>query len=405
MRRFFKAGLVGMSVLMLATGCSKKAETDTETGAASASDAAETTAEYVEGELKSLGEYKGLSVEIVEVPEITDADVEAQIQFNLAANPEEEVVTDRGAEDGDTVNIDFKGYKDGVAFDGGEAAGYDLVLGSGSFIEGFEEGLIGVKAGDEKELNLTFPEDYMSADLAGADVVFEVTVNEVKVQKDAELNDEFVKRVSDKSATVEEYRQEIREELEAIREMSIENYISNQIMAQLVETSDIVCGSDDLEAAFATQKANFESQIMSVGGDMETYLTWMGLTQEEYEEKLMIAAENAVKQEMIIDEIIAREGIEADDAAREKVAFMYDETVDSLTAVIGENMMDKMAAMQNALEFLCENAEVTVVETTAAADTAAAEAALDDTAADDAAEASADAAGTETDTAAEAEAE
>ena len=94
----------------------------------------------------------------------------------------------------------------------------------------------------------------------------------------------------------------------------------------------------------------------------------MGLTQEEYEEKLMIAAENAVKQEMIIDEIIAREGIEADDAAREKVAFMYDETVDSLTAVIGENMMDKMAAMQNALEFLCENAEVTVVETTAAAE-------------------------------------
>ena len=131
---------------------------------------------------------------------------------------------------------------------------------------------------------------------------------------------------------------------------------------------------------------------------METYLTWMGLTQEEYEEKLMIAAENAVKQEMIIDEIIAREGIEADDAAREKVAFMYDETVDSLTAVIGENMMDKMAAMQNALEFLCENAEVTVTKMTAAADTAAAEAALDETAADDAA-------GTETDTAAEAEAE
>ena len=253
MRRFFKAGLVGMSVLMLATGCSKKAETDTETGAASASDAAETTAEYVEGELKSLGEYKGLSVEIVEVPEITDADVEAQIQFNLAANPEEEVVTDRGAEDGDTVNIDFKGYKDGVAFDGGEAAGYDLVLGSGSFIEGFEEGLIGVKAGDEKELNLTFPEDYMSADLAGADVVFEVTVNEVKVQKDAELNDEFVKRVSDKSATVEEYRQEIREELEAIREMSIENYISNQIMAQLVETSDIVCGSETACGAWTTR--------------------------------------------------------------------------------------------------------------------------------------------------------
>ena len=118
---------------------------------------------------------------------------------------------------------------------------------------------------------------------------------------------------------------------------------------------------------------------------------------EQYPD-LTYAAENAVKQEMIIDEIIAREGIEADDAAREKVAFMYDETVDSLTAVIGENMMDKMAAMQNALEFLCENAEVTVTKMTAAADTAAAEAALDETAADDAA-------GTETDTAAEAEAE
>lgn len=370
MRKLMKAGLLCASALMLVTGCAKKAsETEKATASeATASEAAEETKEHVEGELKSLAEYKGVAVEIPEVPEITDENVETQIQQELDSNPEEIVITDRGAEDGDTVNIDFKGYKDGEAFDGGEGTDYDLVLGSGSFIDGFEDGLIGAKAGEKRELDLTFPEDYGQEDLAGADVVFEVTVNEVKSEKPAELNDAFVQRVSD-FKTVDEYRADIRKKLEDGRQMMIENYTGTQVMNNLIENSDIICDSDKVDDAFETQRANFENQIGMYGMTIDSYLTMAGMTADEYEKQLRDAAEIAVKQEMILDEISERENIKADDTGREKVANMYGETVDSLKAVIGEKQMDKMALMQNTLDFLCANADVTVVETTAAAET------------------------------------
>ena len=163
------------AAVLLAAGCGKKSDT-TETTTAAETTEAEITDK---GEVTKLGEYKGMEV-TKEDTTVTDEEVEERIQNILAANPEIIEITDRPAQEGDTVNIDFVGMKDGEAFQGGTEEGVDLVLGSGSFIYGFEDGLIGAYTGEERSLNLTFPEDYNPADLAEQDVVFDVTVNKIR---------------------------------------------------------------------------------------------------------------------------------------------------------------------------------------------------------------------------------
>ena len=167
-----------------------------------------------------LGEYKGVPV-MVQPTDVTDEEVESKIQTELDNNPEL-VEVDRAAQEGDTVNIDYKGTQDGVEFAGGTGEDQDLVLGSGEFIDGFEDGLIGTKKGDVKTLDLTFPEDYNQEALAGQAVTFEVTVNAVKEEKEAVLDDAFVQRVSDFD-TVEEYREDIRAQLKEQKERTSES--------------------------------------------------------------------------------------------------------------------------------------------------------------------------------------
>lgn len=163
-----------------------------------------------------LGEYKGIEVTEAD-PVVNDEEKEAYISYLLKMNP------DRGVIEGDTVNIDYTGTKDGTAFDGGTASGTNLTIGSGQFIEGFEEGLIGAKTGDTLELNLTFPEDYQSAELAGQDVVFSVTVNSIMAQEEQELTDEYVKGLAITDVnTVDEFNQ----------------YVSDMMMAQAQQTYD-----------------------------------------------------------------------------------------------------------------------------------------------------------------------
>ena len=360
MRRFFKAGLVGMSVLMLATGCSKKAETDTETGAASASDAAETTAEYVEGELKSLGEYKGLSVEIVEVPEITDADVEAQIQFNLAANPEEEVVTDRGAEDGDTVNIDFKGYKDGVAFDGGTAQGQDLVIGSGQFIDGFESGLIGAKKGDEVTLDLTFPENYGNADLAGQAVEFKVTVNNVQEKNMPELDDAFVQEVSD-FKTVDEYKESKKQTILEQKEGQAQAAVENDILKAVVENSQIETTQEAVDANFNNYLLNYTNQAAMYGIDLNTFTSaFYGVDEETFKENYVKnIAKSAVEQRLVFHAIADKEGITVSDEDRDNLAAeMGYESKDQMIESAGAYNVDDYLISTKTMKFLVDNAVI-----------------------------------------------
>ena len=190
MKKWKIAGIcLAAAVAVAASGCGKKTETES----TAAESAAAETEEYVAESSVKLGEYKGIAVTVTEAS-VTDEEVENQIQQVLNSKAEYREV-DRAAQTGDQVNIDYKGLLDGEAFEGGTAEGYDLTLGSGSFIDGFEDGLVGAVKGDQKDLNLTFPDPYPNnPDLAGKEVVFEVTVNAVKERSIPELTDEFVKK-------------------------------------------------------------------------------------------------------------------------------------------------------------------------------------------------------------------
>lgn len=185
-----------MAAVMIMTGCGAKDEAKT----ATASDA---KAGIV------LGEYKNVPVTVVK-PSVSDEELDARIETVLGGYATWDAV-DRAAEEGDRVNIDYKGLKDGVAFEGGTAEGYNLVLGSGSFIDGFEDGLIGAAAGEQRNLNLTFPENYQSEELAGQDVVFEVTVNEVAEKHTPELTEAFVAENFPDLGTVDAYKEDLRQ--------------------------------------------------------------------------------------------------------------------------------------------------------------------------------------------------
>lgn len=175
-----------------------------------------------EGEIE-LGDYKGITVEYAESTEeveVTDDEVETQVTTLLEENKTSEEIKDRAVKDGDIVNIDYEGTKDGVAFDGGTAEGYELTIGSGTFIDGFEDGLIGVEIGETTKLNLTFPEEYSNEDLAGQDVVFEVTVNSIRVENTPELTDDFVAENTEYK-TVEEYKEGIKADLLSHKEWQV----------------------------------------------------------------------------------------------------------------------------------------------------------------------------------------
>ena len=183
-----------------------------------------------------LAEYKGVKVNVPAVM-VTDAEVESKINQVLSQNPKIEEV-DRPAAEGDIVNIDYVGKQDGVEFAGGTGEGQDLTLGSGKMIDGFEDGLIGTKKGDKKELNLTFPEDYSEKALAGQDVVFEVTVNAVKEKQSAVLDDAFVQSVSD-FKTVDEYRASVKEDLLKQKQQSADLQIQQYVLKNVVENPSL----------------------------------------------------------------------------------------------------------------------------------------------------------------------
>ena len=233
MKKYVRLTLCCAAAVMLASGCGKKSDTAEETTTA----ASETQAEITDkGEVTNLGQYKGVEVTKQDTT-VTEADLDQRIASILKANPEVTEITDRPAQKGDTVNIDYVGMKDGEAFDGGTAEGYDLELGSGVFIDGFEDGLIGANTGEERSLNLTFPEDYANADLAGQAVVFDVTVNKIEEKKNAVLDDAFVQRVSDFS-TVDEFKADTMETLQKEKEQSAAQQVEDDAFAAAMDNSN-----------------------------------------------------------------------------------------------------------------------------------------------------------------------
>ncbi|MBP3925961.1 MAG: trigger factor [Clostridium sp.] len=368
MRRLVKAGLCGMAAAMLLTaGCSGKKE-EAESGAATESSAetaaAETQAEeYVADSSVKLGDYKGIEVTVAKA-EVTEKELEAQIQQILNANAEY-VETDRAAALGDTVNIDYKGLLDGEAFDGGTAEDYDLELGSGNFIDGFEDGLVGTKKGEQKSLNLTFPEEYHSEELAGKDVVFEVTVNAVKERVVPELTDAFVAEKYPDYETVEKLKAELYDGMLKQEQQNIDNQRDTDILNHIVENSEIVCSTDEIDDAYNIQLNSYITMLTGYGMDIKSYAGMMGMTEDDFKAEIRNMAKEMAKQELVLKEIAKAENITVDDAEKEQLAKDYGyENVEAMlkNVNITQDMIDDTALMQKTLDFLAENAQVTVEE-------------------------------------------
>ena len=391
------AGIIAGALLLASCG-NKPAETtaaaETTTAAAAENSAAagestaaaETTAAALDAPESygsvTLGDYKGVDVEVHDV-NVTDEEVQSYVDSLVSYNP---VMTevDRAAKDGDTVNIDYVGKKDGVAFEGGTAQDYDLTLGSGTFIDGFESGLIGVKKGDKIDLNLTFPEQYGNADLAGQAVVFEVTVNAVKESTDAKLNDEWVENYSGgDQTTVAEFLDEQKKEMQEQREQSEHTVELNSLIGAVIENSTFDINPEAIEYEAQKMMQSSQMSLAQYGIDLDSYLSMTGMTNEEYEKQMRTNGEEYAKMKMLVKEIAAKEGMEelteADYKAIEK---QYGYSKQMLVQMAGEEAVDFETLYLKVSDFLLENAnkveapeepETEAAESEAAAETKAAQ--------------------------------
>ena len=365
MRKFLKVGLCGAAALMMfATGCSgqKSAKDASQAESTAEGETPAETEEYVAEGSITLGEYKGIPVTVTE-PTVTDEEVDAQIQ-QLLNSSAEYLEVDREAQLGDQVNIDYKGMKDGVAFDGGTAEGYDLVLGSNSFIDGFESGLVGAKKGEEVTLNLTFPDPYQNnPDLAGQAVGFEVKGNNVKEKTVPELTDDFVDKVSPEDGTVEKLRENMKAFILEQKQYQIDNQRNTDILNAVIDKSEIVCATDDVDKNYETQVQYYTNQASMYGLDLATYASLMGMDEEGLKSELRNVARDMTKQEMLLKEIASRENITVTDEDREALAERYGyDSLESFLETADKEIVDDTALMQKTLDFLVENAEITVAK-------------------------------------------
>lgn len=306
-----------------------------------------------------LGDYKGLEYNLDEVA-VSDEEIDAEL--NRMREQYAEVQTkDGAAAEGDTVNIDYEGFKDDVAFDGGKGTNYDLVLGSHSFIPGFEEKLVGVKAGEEKDLNLTFPENYHAKDLKGAAVVFKVKVNEVKTKVLPEVNDEFAKDVNAAGVeTVADLKNMIRTRIEDGKKSQAENKADTALMDKLVENAEIDLPEVLVEEEVNNQIQQLAQQISQYGMNFNQYLSMMGKKIEDVRAEYTDNATKTAKLRLILEEIAKVEALEPteEDLKNEynNIAAQYNMPVDQVKAYISVDMLKRDVRNEKAYAFVKENA-------------------------------------------------
>ena len=308
-------------------------------------------------------DYRGLKYE-VEDTTVTDEEVNAEIDRmrKQYADIEEK---EGAAENGDIVNINYEGFKDEVAFEGGKADNYDLTLGSGSFIPGFEDQLVGVSAGEEKDLHLTFPEDYHAADLAGAEVVFKVKVNAVKKEVLPEVDDDCAKDVSiPEVETAEQLVVKVRERLEKSRKDAAESKADNALMEELVAHTTVDLPEALIEEEVQNQIQQLANQISQYGMSLTQYLSMMGKKPEDLKEDYRENAVTTVTVRLALEKIAEVENIVPTDAdldeEYETIAKAYGMETEKVKSLINPEMLKKDVANQKAFELVKENAEKTV---------------------------------------------
>ena len=306
-----------------------------------------------------LSEYKGLTAEKEEV-KITDEDIEGELKpyINRASRM---VTVEREAQNGDTVVIDFEGFKDGVPFDGGKAEGHSLELGSSAFIPGFEDQLVGTKAGDEKDVNVTFPEDYHAEDLAGAPVVFKVKVHEVKEKQLPTVDDEFAKDVSEFD-TLEAFKKDLADKLTERREAQAKRAFEAAIMEQVMDNMEVEI--PDAMVAYETDQMveDMARRIQAQGIPFEQYMAMTGMTIDIVRSQAAAAAMERVRRDLALGAVVAAENIEISDedleAEYKRLADEYHMELDQVKAAAPAEDVKKGLAIQKAEKVIYDSAKV-----------------------------------------------
>ena len=309
-----------------------------------------------------LGEYKGLKVDKVST-RVMQKEVDEEIEKERERNARTVEVTDRAVQDKDIVTLDFEGFVDGVAFEGGKGENYPLTIGSGAFIPGFEEQLIGAEIDKETEVKVTFPEEYQAKELAGKEAVFKCTVHEIKAKELPELDDEFASEVSEEAETLEDYKAEVKAKIKERKENEGKEKKENQAVEQAVANAEI-----DLPAPMVNLQAkqmadDFARRIMQQGMSVEQYFQFTGLNEEKMMEELKPQAEKRIRTRLVLEAIVAAENIEVSDERLDeelqKMADSYQMEVEKLKEFMGENEKKQMKediAVQDAVTLITEAA-------------------------------------------------
>ena len=286
-----------------------------------------------------LGKYKGVEVEKIDVA-VTDDEVEEELKKEQEKNATMKEITDRAVADGDKVNLDFEGFVDGVAFEGGKGEDYPLTIGSGSFIPGFEEQLVGAKIGEEIEVNVTFPEQYQSEDLAGKPAVFKCKVLKITEKVLPELNDEFADDVSEFS-TLEEYKADIRKNLEARKAERARTEKENKVIDAIIADSEIEIPEPMLKAQQEQIVDEFAQRLQSQGLSIDQYFSYMGSSREKMVEESKDQADKRIRTRLVLEEIVKAENIVATDEDFETELTMEDIAVQKAVSFVADNAVEK----------------------------------------------------------------
>ena len=310
----------------------------------------------------TLGEYKGVEVPKSET-EVTDEDIDAEIKKEQEKNSRTVTVEDRGAENGDITTIDFEGFVDGVAFEGGKGTDYPLTLGSGSFIPGFEDQLVGAKAADHVEVNVTFPEEYQAAELAGKAAVFQCDVKKVETKELPELDDDFAQDVSEFD-TLAEYREDVKKNLTEKKEKEARAAKENAAVDKAIENAEMEIPDAMLNTQVRQMMNDFASRMQSQGLTMEQYFQFTGMTAEKMQEEMKPQALKRIQTRLVLEKIAETENIEflRTEVNEEisKMAEMYKMEADKLKELLGDRELEQMKkdmAVQKAVTLVADEAK------------------------------------------------
>ena len=308
----------------------------------------------------SIDGYKGIEVE-KKVNPVTDADVDAEVEAARKRNARTLDVTDRAAEMGDIANIDYEGFVDGVAFDGGKGEGHDLTLGSGQFIPGFEEQIVGKTIGEEFDVNVTFPEEYHAAELAGKAATFKTKLNSLKAEELPALDDEFAKDVSEFD-TLDEYKADIKSKMEKRNESQAEAEVENALAEALMEKLVAEIPEPMFEAETENFVRDYDTRLRQNGLDLNTYFKFTGLTIEALREQMRPQAERQVKVRLALEKIASLEGLtvteEETNEEFQKISDAYNVPVDQIKTMIAAEDLNADIVVGKALKLVRENAKI-----------------------------------------------